>query len=196
MKRINISIALILLLFSYCKSEPRDKNDKRVESNTHTEYPNEVKRLALQKQFDDTKWYLYCMYCDQTLRFLPELKKEEQVYYGTLPLKFQRVLVFGDSVEINFFFQYKNEDVDQHLVRPAPDWGLVYLNGTDSVVMYSSFSDMPYYWLDSKIDRNKYSNDRHVKLLQPEVIKYIKENKDKLDPWFRKEAIKRGVISE
>jgi hypothetical protein len=37
--------------------------------------------------------------------------------------------------------------------------------------------------------RSRYENP-----LQPEVIAYIKTNKDKLNSWFREEAKRRGII--
>jgi hypothetical protein len=35
---------------------------------------------------------------------------------------------------------------------------------------------------------------RYENPLQPEVIAYIKNNKDKLNPWFREEAKRRKII--
>lgn len=97
-------------------------------------------------------------------------------------------------MELDFFFYYKNEKVNARMVENYPPWGALYKRPSDDIILFSSRSSARYYYLNCKdIEECNY---REVKPLQPEVIKYIKENKNKLDPWFRKEAIKRGVIKE
>ncbi len=120
---------------------------------------------------------------------------QADVTYGELPLVFDHVEVRGDSIEIDFDFYYKNHRIDSKLLDFLPYWGAVFVGNSDSVVLYSSTSNFRYQWrrCDPEVVDCPY---REVNPLQPEVIDYIKKNKDKLDPWFRQEAIKRGVITE
>ena len=72
--------------------------------------------------------------------------------------------------------------------------GAVYSLKSDSIIKFSWRTHARY--IMRKCFNPNNCKFREEKPLQPEVIKYIRQNKNKLDPWFRKEAIKRGVIKE
>ena len=67
--------------------------------------------------------------------------------------------------------------------------GAGYKKGSDSILYYTSSTTMHSFW-----EKGTYS--RYDNPLQPEVIKYIKTNRDKLNPWFFKEAQVKGIIKE
>jgi len=74
----------------------------------------------------------------------------------------------------------------------TPYWGVVFKGASTTPILFSLRAHIHYTmpWCNDL----KKCPRRELVPLQPEVIRYIKQNKEKLDPWFRKEAIKRGVI--
>ncbi len=193
-----IVIFLLLPILADCRSNIKEQNEHALTQTDTTlqnnyGYPEEIIQLGKEKLFENTKWFLYCLYCDQKVKLINS-QIPDTVTYGTLPLMFDKILIINDSIEIDFTFMYKNMRVNEATAYPAPIWGLLY-NSQDSIVSFSSMGSMRYSYFVS-IKDPEHSKNRKIKPLQPEVIQYIKENKDKLDPWFRKEAIKRGVINE
>lgn len=59
------------------------------------DYPKEIKSLGIEKLFDKTKWYLYCITSDQKLDFTVVANHKGNVTYGTLPIKFDHLEVRG-----------------------------------------------------------------------------------------------------
>ena len=49
---------------------------------------------------------------------------------------------------------------------------------------------------DTLLYEEGYCPTRIIKPLQPDVIKYIRKNRAKLNPWFHMEAVRRGVFDE
>ena len=181
------SLVLIMILsLSICRGQIQGNNG---------DYPKEILNTGTQKLYDKSKWFLYCIHSDREVSFLRSFKNDtKKIYYGTLSLRFDHIEVRKDTIEIDFYFYYKDYKIDEKIVEYLPYWGTVFTNNSDSIVMYSSRSHMRYLW--KKCVNPKKCKYREQQPLQPEVIKYIKDNADKLDPWFRKEAIKRGVIKE
>ncbi len=180
---------------------------KVLESNS---YPEEIKKMGLEELYNISKWYMYCIHCDTRIIDLkeallwqagdsaehidPNNPQLDNTTLGMLPLSFDNLVIKGDTVEMHFYFYYKGKKVNEKLVHNLPYWGTVFWGRSDTIRCYSSRSDVAYFMKECKDLSN--CNVREVNPLQPEVIDYIKRNKDKIDPWFRKEAIKRGVITE
>jgi len=176
-----VLISLFLFQNHYCHGQ------------TNSDYPVEVLKLGKTKLYDKAKWFIYCIQSDRKVRFLSKTGIKTNITYGTLPLKFENLQLRGDTLEINFNFYYKGEVVDK-LTDNYPHRGAVYIGNSGKIVMYTTNGHARYVW--AKCDNPAKCIFREEKPLQPEVIRYIKANKNKLDPWFRKEAIKRGVIKE
>ncbi len=157
------------------------------------EYPREIIQTGKQNLYDKAKYFLYCTQGPLKLKFAEPSKKKLNVTCGTLPLKFDHLEVRGDTVEIDFFFYYRNKRVDGRLVDDLPLWGVVYVGNSDKIILLSSRSEVRYFGYTC-IDEKKGCKGFEDYLNTPSNIKYIKQNKNKLDPWFRQEAIKRGVI--
>lgn len=185
------AIYITFIIITFCSScFARDTT--KVKSG---EYPLEIKHLGLEHLYDKSKWMLYCMECDAKLKFREETNIHDDITCGMLPLKFDHLEIRNDTIEIDFYFYYKSKKVDWKLVDGMPTWGTVFKRNSDSIIMYSARDEYRYF-MHSCVDPTVECPFRTVNPLQPEVIKYIKENRDKLDPWFRQEAIKRGVIDE
>jgi len=156
-------------------------------------YPKEIEKLGLQNKYDLTKWIMYCIMSDRHILFNKNNASSKIITYGTLPLKFNHMQINGDTVEIDFDFLYEGKFVDIKMTDYGPLWGVVFVGNSDTVFRYYSQSDARYFMrrCSPNVKNCPY---REVNPLQPEVRKYIKQNKEKLDPWFRKEAQRKGVI--
>jgi hypothetical protein len=187
--------AYLMSVASGCKL---DATDKRVLNTAATNeyasgYPKEINSAELQKLYDETKWRLYCIHCDQKIVFVDKSLTSD-ITFGQCKLQFDQINQWADSVEVDFFFYYQNIKLNAAtLMMTLPTYGAVY-KLPDSLVQYRS-RDIVRYFSHTCMDKQD-CHDRYVTPQQPEVIRYIKQNKNKIDPWFRKEAIKRGVINE
>lgn len=187
---MNARFLILLLLFSLYSC--RTHSDKEAIYEPCKGYPAVITQFELQHQFDNTKWMLYCLHCDEKLNFQSTLNNKD-VTFGELPLRFTMFNIRKDSIEIGFKFYYNDRPCDIQLVKNIIDVGAVYKYGSDTVVYWISPTTMKYFYVRCLVAD---CPSRYVNPLQPEVYKYIRNNHKKLNPWFRKEAIRRGVISE
>lgn len=187
------AIVIPLIVFSACKTNTLNSK-KSAPIVKDEQYPTEIANAGYQRLFDETKWRLYCIHCDQKIVFLNK-SLGDNVTFSQCQLEFDQLKKRADSVEIDFMFYYKNIKLNgASLLMTLPTYGAVF-KLPDSLVEYSSRDNVRYF-SHRCIDPAKGCNDRYINPLQPEVISYIKQNKAKINPWFRKEAIKRGVINE
>lgn len=173
---------LLFLIFGYSCNAEADNLFK---------YPPEIEKLGLQKQFDETKWRLYCISLDYRLSFSRK-PDNSMPNFGELPLEFRSLDIKHDTLILKFSFAYKGKTLKSSEIRNELFTGAIFKSS--QIIGYSSDYTAPYIYTDFKNNPNK--DDRRIIPLQPEVIKYIKANKSSLAPWFRHEAIKRGVINE
>lgn len=151
-----------------------------------------IDSLGLRTQFINWKWKIYCIYCDEKLDFVDSSIIHDDITFGMLPLRFDRLSKSDDTVVLSFMFYYKDS------LRCVPRFISNYINydaaykiGIDTPLYYMGFGDGRFReWCADTLN----CTSRYVKPLQPEVIEYIKQNKEVIDPWFRAEAVKRGVI--
>lgn len=193
MKNIIILIGLIIA-FANCHGKVKgDSNIKKRDAikTSIYDYPLEIKHIGAQKLYDKAKWTLYCIHSDEIVKFA-STNSRDSLTFGTLPLIFDRVSLKQDTIEIRFNFFFGKTKLNYMTVRNKLISGVVFKGYTDTLIYYATDGDAPYfYWYCGNQNDCPY---RFGKPLQPEVIKYIRENKARIDPWFRKEAIKRGVI--
>ena len=174
-----------------CNSDTKDTEDIVVTDTIMNEekYPSEIVKLGLEKWYDETKWVMYCIYCDEICKFEKKTGINDSITFASLDLKFDKIEQFNDSTEISFYF-YFNDTLKIDLTTTR-NLGLVsgtgFIKGRDSIFFYISPGTMHRFWTNDPTSR--YKNP-----LQPDVIEYIKANENKLNPWFREEAKRRGVI--
>jgi hypothetical protein len=184
-------IFLATVLYS-CTDKP-DRKKVAVEE----EYPKIVDSLGAQKYYDDAKWKISCIYCDDTVTYqISRSMKEDtdlktNLTYGMIPVKCEWVnFRSNDTLEMSFL----------HYLNDSTYSSYRYLKGFESIkgIAYSILGDSILYYLGplgrQTIECGSPCPARSINPLQPEVIAYIKKNRDKLDPWFRVEAVKRGVF--
>jgi hypothetical protein len=156
-------------------------------------YPQQIVKLKLQKLYDKSRWFLYCIYCDKKLSFRDKLQvPDTSITFGELPLNFDHIDIMSDTIEMYFDFYLRGTKIDEGIVENLLYSGTVFTDGKDSIVLYTSRLAR-YFWAQC-LDSNEICPYREVNPLQPDVKKYIQKNKEKIDPWFRAEAVRRGVL--
>ena len=187
---------LYLGIFAFMTSCGTSKQKEVEKSNGHTAkiiqetYPNKIKDLGLESWYDKSKWALYCMYCNDTVKFEPDTEIKELVTFSSLDLELEGVKQFKDTTELKFYFFYNDTlkcdyKVLKNLLIAT---GTGFVKGNDSIRYYTAEGHgVTKFW--ERGDRSPIANP-----LQPEVINYIINNKDKLTPWFRYEAVRRGIL--
>jgi len=212
-------IFILVVQFVSCKSQipNSDKTTQfkqpvypllKIDSINDNRYPDEILKLGAQKLYDNTKWYLYANLFGDSLKLKKNLLtrdtniKQEMLptntntTYGMLPLRFENIELRHDSVEIHFMLYFNGIPINK-IVENAPlAIGCVFENrSNDEIVLVAGRGDARY-WMKVCDSNGKnctpFENDINV----PEIQKYLISNKSKVDPWFYREAVKRGVINE
>jgi alanine-alpha-ketoisovalerate/valine-pyruvate aminotransferase len=157
----------------------------------HKIIPKDIIDGKLEDQYLKTKWIIYCKNCDKKCIPSSFTEIKDTFDFAELDLKFSKVEYFNDTSEISFDFFYNDTlkcDINTVYHFDVTPSGIAFKKGSDSAI---------YFLTNTTIRRITYTDSsfRLVKPLQPEVINYIKTNKNKLNPWFREEAIRRKVIN-
>lgn len=169
---------------------------------------------------DDARWRIYCSICDHVLLVTDSAKVAykliDTMTYGVLSLKLYRYKDFsGELDDVNTPPKIKSEK-GGHLLVFAPcfnDSPACYLfenkaaiigvsrtlhNYCQVALIYANgelkFPIEEFAGSFSREIRKENKNDRLAYPLQPEVINYIRANKNKINPWFHKQAIINGVF--
>lgn len=186
-------IALHFLLLSISCTNAEERVAESYENN----YPDIIVQEHAEELYDDLKWRLYCIRCDIEVPHLNELinikDSTDRITFGMLPLKlnYYGIAPTLPGKKMSFTFYYHDKPLGEYSELTNGYMGGVFDEEKDSLMYISTSTN--YYKLNSCIDTLD-CRYRDVKPLQPEVITYIQNNKNKLAPWFRNEAIKRGVI--
>lgn len=207
MKNYIIIAIFVALSIASCNSNQKENRYEVSNKNSNqSEYPAIVDSLDLQKLYDDTKWRMYLLVCDDT----PTLRNGKYLFYppktfGALDLKFDSLWQRNDTVALYFDF-YVNDTLSLFKIRKSlyPRYlkvdyynGMMFSKKTDSLnICYVSNHGDYSWWCIGSLNPKYYDTTsvRNIKPLQPYVIKYIQENRNQLNPWFRKEVEKRGII--
>lgn len=186
-----IAIALFVLCCSVIKTQAQQADA----------YPNEIKFYRLQRQYDIAKWYFYCQFADDEVKFAHEFRHVKSMFYcrnifqlpvltyGELPLVFDTLLMKGDSAEIVFTFYFEDIPCDGWHVYNGGTWGVVFVNSVYPAFMHTEQYDAHMFFLQDKKHRELLWTEKHRS-----VHNYIIRNQAIIDPWLRKEAKERGVL--
>ncbi len=189
----NIFVLLFITILTGCNHQQGSKENSAVtEKDTLvSNYPSLIDSLNLQGLYDKAKWALYCIYSDDTCKVKKQFSVMPGKTFGTLDLRFSELRQQKDTIEMDFYF-YVNDtiryDISTMKSNKRLASGVGYKKGSDSIVFYISQTTMRYFW-------EKGATSRYENPLQPEVIDYIKSNKDSLNHWFREEAKRKGIIN-
>jgi hypothetical protein len=138
--------------------------------------------------YNQAKWIMYCIHCDEVTRWRPQYFYLPSVPVGTLDLRFRGASEKGDTVEIYCMFYY-HDSIPCNANTLTNYFDL--LNG----IGFDKKSVKKLYFIrDNAMFVSLGKNMRYINELQPEVIEYIQKNRNELNPWFRDEAIRKGIL--
>jgi hypothetical protein len=145
-----------------------------------------IKSINRMSQYNNGKWYLYCIYCDDTLSFTHQSGITKIMTYGNLKLKLCSFKIHKDTTELAYCFYY-NDTIPclQNIVGNYPISSVIFK--CNDTVPCQFLRSGHFMWDIS-------TNTRLGDPIKPDVVKYIRENTSKLDPWFIAEARRRGIF--
>lgn len=180
-------ITLISIVFLNCREANRTVN-RFNNQEQHYGISKQLDSLNLQREYDKARWWLYCFHCDEKCKFWPETGiRNTNITLGELELRLDNFKISRDTL-LMFLGFYFHDTIryDSKTGRFGNLTGVKMTLNNDSIISFYDDGNIKDYW-DGP-------NSRFGNPLQPEVIKYIRQNKDKIDPWFYQEAKKRGVF--
>lgn len=179
-----IFIFLSVTVINCNVNEPHELEDEIPDFEIN--YPRVVDSLRLRDLYDSTIWHVYTWNCDR--KFLPKSDSSKNLYYGFLPLEFKDLAIKGDTVEFHCYFTYNNEMILPGMTRDFSE--------ISSGVGYSiKERKRIYMWSPSGyISKLAGPNNRFENPLQPDVVKFINDNKLNLNDMFRIFATLRGAV--
>jgi len=149
-------------------------------------YPQEVKNAHVEGTYDSAKWYLYTWSCDKLYK--PKNDTFISKPFGELELRFDNLFFKHDTLIIGFNFMDRDEPILPSMMRD-------YIQIVEGVG-FDTTTKKKIFMASAQVTfvHSGNPNDRYANPLQPEVITFIKKDKDKLYPWFREEAKRRKII--
>jgi len=135
----------------------------------------------------NVKFAMYCIYADSKFAFVKD--STTLINYSECNLKVDTISRFSDTLELGIHFYYKdkqvnfNEIVENGITKIGR---VLYDTAQNKIVQYVTSE-----YLGITIGDRK---SRFFNPLQPDVIEYIKSNREKLNPWFKEEAKRRRII--
>ncbi|WP_129022408.1 hypothetical protein [Edaphocola flava] len=229
MKQLKSTGRLILLTsmipsFMSCQNKTPNtttvSNSKQSVNEQIDGYPQEIKTLKLEKQFDDTKWSLYLYNCLDT----PFIARDETTIKLDRPmsayeLRYDTVINKNGNYIITFEYYLKNGESLRDSISDS--WSMflpntitssiknvekcaVLIHPNDDSESKECLNDMPpnakniteYYKSKYKKDYMDYVR-LYRKLYDPldnHTVDFINKNRSTLNKWFIQEAEKRGVL--
>ena len=175
-----------LILFFFIGCIVKEKKDS-VNILKKELYPSIIDSFKLRHSYDEAKWRLYCIFCDDTVK-IRKSNINTNTTFGMLELKFGILEKRNDSAIIYFEFFYNDTACTVYNIDFKND--KPYTNG----VLFVKDSLVSFTFAGTSFFKDIYEKSRYKNPLQPEVINYIKNNEGKLNAWFREEARGRKII--
>jgi hypothetical protein len=189
--------SLIILVFSFSSFSCVQKKEikipsakSKINSDIASSYPAEIIDRKIERQYDLVKWRLFCVYCDNPVRFISSSGLKTELTFGSLDLKYAGLYQANDTTEIYFDFYFEDtiKCVNTILENPPIATGAGFLSGTDSISYFTSSSTMNRFWTNDP-------GSRFSSPIQKEVVEYLKKNKQSVNTWFYNESKRRGLVN-
>jgi len=186
---------MVMLLFG-CQNHTREKlnaiQNKVSIQPKKIVYDKIIDSLGMDKLYTKAKWIMFCLYCDSPVRFKPSIGKDEVKTYGDLELSLDSLILTNDTTGFLFKFLFNEEVCDTDMVYSYNFtwWGVRFIrNDTNNVQLFMrNNKDVCRYF------KPEDPFGKHLKKSLPNVVKYVNDNKTKINAWFRNEAIKRELV--
>ena len=190
--RISIVVSILFLLASCTKGQltKQQKTEKAIFFDSIQQQELRVLDSLNLLQFNDTaKWFLYTIQCDDSSKSgrVRDKKALPQIPLGFMKLNLNYVAKQNDTLSLLYNFLYDDSTIIEKATSDKPIMEGVQFDIKKNKVIGFIVGHATFY--QSGNPASRYENP-----LQPDVITFIKTNKDKLNPWFREEAKRRKII--
>lgn len=190
--RISIIVAILILLAG-C-NEGQHTKQQTTEKTTFFDSVQQrqlafLDSLHLLQLNDTAKWFLYALQCDDSSKSgRAKLSKElPKMPLGFMQLNLNYAVKQKDTLSLLYNFLYDDSTiVEKTTLHNSLIEGVQYDIKKNKLIGYILGEGV---YSQGGDPTSRYENP-----LQPEVIAFIKNNKDKLNPWFREEAKRRKIV--
>ncbi len=191
---MKISIPLSILFFVTSCTDGQHTNHQM---KAKTNFFDSIQQIQLSfldsmdlLQLNDTsKWILYSIQCDDSSKSgrIRDRKELSKIPLGFMKLNLNYVAKQNDTLSLLYNFLYDDSTIVEESTsnRPIID-GMQFNTKNKKIIGFIIGHAI--------LNQKGKPASRYENPLQPEVISFIKSNKDKLNPWFREEAKRRKII--
>lgn len=180
MTKQTILIISVILLSCNERKEVIAKTNINYYDSIEKSLSQKLKTLNLSSFNDSIKWTLYSVYADDSTSWGEQNKGLPNIPLGFLSLKLLSLSQKLDTINLSYSFIYKDSiRVESHSQDRKPVWGEVMMLLDEKKII--GYGTDIFYSIDAE-------NGRFKKPLKDHTIFFIKNNRDKLDPWFREQA--------
>lgn len=200
MFRLYISIAFFLIC---CKKQ---SNKFNVDAGA---FEDDIK--IEQTLINEYKWKLYCAMFPDSVSLKDNKVKIINCTFGELPLYFISAINYQSQTYLDYYWYYLNSDnlflLERFDIANGEVYSCVILDSSNVFKGFAMSSIVVHCPVNEKLnsmylkllkEKNLDSNSKRcLRAIFPnynELINYLSINKTKTNPWFRKEAMKRGLL--
>lgn len=196
MKSFFLSI-LVVLITSGCASVEEDRSPQAVLNNMENDYLQQINELGITELYKETKWRLYCNHCDVVVKDCMG-REMTGITYGMLDMKVFFLKYENGKGELAYTFIY-NDSLQCSLADVTGNkiHGIGFAKDGKEPLYYISAGSTKQ--ISTNCDNETDLSDCPTRMIntdQPVIKKYLLANREKLNPWFHMEAIKRGVLED
>lgn len=192
-----LSTILTAILLTGCTEEQQERSPEVLLREMEEDYLGEIARLGITDLYEEVKWRLYCNHCDVPVTDCSgrELKG---MTYGMLDLKVFHLKYENGKGELAYTFVYDNslqcslKDIVGNKIH-----GIGFEKDGKEPLYYISAGETGH--VSVRCDTMADISDCPTRMInpdQPVVRKFIAANREKLNPWFHMQAMKRGFIND
>ena len=185
---------IVCLLLGSCRNIGNKPEEAKIKRNDQYEVREEkvldyLQSKGLQSINDTAKWYLYNIYCDDSLP-ADIIKLSRSVYLASLDLKPIALGWSSDStiIDIGYAFLY-NDSVKVKEIMTK--YGRLVSGVSFDIKSKKIEGFISGYGTHTKVLGEK---SRFVNLMQPEIAIFVKANEGILNKWYRNALKEHGVL--
>jgi hypothetical protein len=139
--------------------------------------------LRIQDLEKEARWLIYILNCD-----IDPNCDSSNITRGERDIKLYSIREGNSNIEFAYFFDYKgskkcNYDCSVSVIKYGKKGIIEAIENVCNMTVY-----------DRKKTYDNPTNRRLKNLYSSDIIDYLQQNEAKLNPWFREEAYKRGVL--
>lgn len=197
MKRLLIAFCTVVLLAG-CNEEQEERSPEVLLEKMEQDYLGQIARLGIMDLYEEVKWRLYCNHCDVPVAKNCMGRDLPGVTYGMLDLKVFYLKYENGKGELAYTFIYDNS-VQCSLENVAGNkiHGIGFVKDGIKPLYYISAGDAGQ--ISVRCDTMADITECPTRMMNPDqpiVRKFLTKNRNKLNPWFHMQAVKRGFLSD